>query len=150
MLKRNILRFLRPLSKAPRTSVLIVHVNTKKNHILIYILFGPRREKTCLPWFANNTGADQPAHPRSLISAFGILFLESIISRLATSEISIFLLVAEQVGLNLTLSETQRQVFSQRGSLNDTLPFIQTTANLYKKTGLADTLLACLHHSVIS
>ena len=26
---------------------------------------GPRREKTCLRGFANNTGADQPAHPQS-------------------------------------------------------------------------------------
>ena len=51
---------------------------------------GPRREKTCLRWFVNNTGADQPAHPHSLISAFVIRFLESIISRLATSEISNF------------------------------------------------------------
>ena len=37
-----------------------------------------------------NTGADQPAHPRRLISAFVIRLLRSIISRLATSEISIF------------------------------------------------------------
>ena len=44
--------------------------------------FGPRREKTCLRGFANNTGADQPVHPRSLISAIVIRFLESIISRL--------------------------------------------------------------------
>ena len=51
---------------------------------------GPRREKTCLRGFANNTGADQPAHPRSLISAFIIRFLESIICKLATDEISIF------------------------------------------------------------
>ena len=29
---------------------------------------GPRREKTCLRGFANNTGALQPAHPHSLIS----------------------------------------------------------------------------------
>ena len=50
----------------------------------------PRREKTYLRGFANNTGADQPAHPCSLISAFVIRFLESIISRLATSGISIF------------------------------------------------------------
>ena len=47
---------------------------------------GPRREKTCLRGFTNNKGADQPAHPRSLISAFVIRFLESIISKLATSE----------------------------------------------------------------
>ena len=51
---------------------------------------GPRREKTCLRRCANNTGADQPAHPRSLISAFVIRLLESIISRLNTDEISIF------------------------------------------------------------
>ena len=39
----------------------------------------------------NNKGADQPAHPRSLISAFVIHFLESMISILATSEIYFFL-----------------------------------------------------------
>ena len=54
-------------------------------------LYGPRREKTCLQLFANNTGADQPAHPRSLISAFVIRFLLSIISRLDTSKILKFL-----------------------------------------------------------
>ena len=37
-----------------------------------------------------NKGADQPAHPRSLISAFVIRLLENIISRLAMSNISIF------------------------------------------------------------
>ena len=52
--------------------------------------FGPRREKTCLRRMANNTGSDQPAHPRSLISAFVIRFSESIIYRLAAGEISIF------------------------------------------------------------
>ena len=49
-----------------------------------------RHEKTCLQAFANNTGADQPAHLRSLISTFVIPFLESIICKLATDEISIF------------------------------------------------------------
>ena len=38
----------------------------------------------------NNKGADQRAHLGSLFSAFVIRLLESIISRLATSEISIF------------------------------------------------------------
>ena len=56
----------------------------------MFILFGPRREKTCLRGFANNTGADQPAHPRSLISAFVVCFLENFISKLAIGEISIF------------------------------------------------------------
>ena len=54
------------------------------------IIIGPRSEKTCLRWFANNKGADQPAHLRSLISAIVVRFLESIICELATDEISIF------------------------------------------------------------
>ena len=37
--------------------------------------------------FGNNKGADQPAHPRRLISAFVIHLLESIIFKLASSEI---------------------------------------------------------------
>ena len=40
--------------------------------------------------FANNKGADQPAHPRRLISVFVIRVLESIICKLNTSEISVF------------------------------------------------------------
>ena len=40
--------------------------------------------------FANNTGADQAAHPRRLISASVIRFLESFISKFATIEISVF------------------------------------------------------------
>ena len=61
-------------------------------HMSPFVLsYGPRREKTCLRGFANNKGADQPVHPHSLISVFVILLLESIISRLATSEIFNFL-----------------------------------------------------------
>ena len=40
---------------------------------------GARSEKTCFGGFANNKDAEQPAHPRSLISAFVIRLLESII-----------------------------------------------------------------------
>ena len=47
-------------------------------------------QETCLRRFANNTEADQPAHPCRLISAFVIRFLESIICKLATGEIPIF------------------------------------------------------------
>ena len=50
---------------------------------------------------------------RSLISAFVIRFLESIICKLATGEISIFLLVsvAEETGLKLALAETLKTGF---------------------------------------
>ena len=52
--------------------------------------------------YANNKGADQPAHPRSLISAFVVRCLDSIIPLLATAEISRLHLVsvADQVGLS--------------------------------------------------
>ena len=53
-------------------------------------IFGPRREKTRLQGFVNNKGADQLAHPRRLISAFLIRFLDSIISKLATRDILSF------------------------------------------------------------
>ena len=63
--------------------------------------------------FANNKGADQPVYPRILISAFFICLLESILSKVAAREISLFLLVfvAEQAGLNVTLSETTNTGF---------------------------------------
>ena len=56
---------------------------------------------------ANNKGADQPAHLRSLTSTFVICFLESIIAKLATCKISILYLVpvAEQAWLSLTWSD---------------------------------------------
>ena len=47
--------------------------------------YGSLREKTC-PQVCEH----QPAHSRSLINAFVIRLLESIISRLATSEFLIF------------------------------------------------------------
>ena len=55
---------------------------------------------------ANNKGANQSAHPRSLISAFVIRLLVRIISKLATSRFPLFYLVsvAEETGLSLAES----------------------------------------------
>ena len=50
--------------------------------------------------------SDQPAHSGSLISAFVFRFLESIIFKPATSEIS-----TEETGLNIALSETPKTGF---------------------------------------
>ena len=79
-------------------------------------LYGPRCEKTCLQRFANNTGADQPAH---LLSDQRLCYdyLESIISKLATSEMPIFYLVpvAEETGLSLVFfRKPQRQILGMR------------------------------------
>ena len=75
-------------------------------------IFGPQREQTCLLGLANNTGADQPAHPRSLISAFVIRFVKRIKCKLATGE-TIFwpIPVAEGTSLKLALSETPKTGF---------------------------------------
>ena len=51
----------------------IVHTYMRR---YMYSTYGPRREKTSLRGLVNNTGADQPEHPRSLISAFVIHFFE--------------------------------------------------------------------------
>ena len=68
------------------------------------ILYESHHEKTCLMLYANNKGADQPAHPHSLISAFVVRCLDSIISILAISKISRLWLVsvAELAGLSFT------------------------------------------------
>ena len=54
--------------------------------------------------YANNKGADQPAHPRSLISAFVVRCLDSVMSLVSVTKISNLMLdsVAEQAGLTLT------------------------------------------------
>ena len=72
----------------------------------------------CLMPYANNKGADQPAHPRSLISAFVVRSVDSIISLVSRSEISRFWLVsvAEQAGLNVTRSQTSEDTFSLDGA----------------------------------
>ena len=44
-------------------------------------LHEPDHEKMCHMSYSNNKGADQPAHPRSLISTFVVRCLDSIISR---------------------------------------------------------------------
>ena len=65
--------------------------------------------------YANNKDADQPAHPRRLISTFVVRCLVSTIMSVgATPEIKTFLItyVAEQAGLSLTWSQTPKDRFS--------------------------------------
>ena len=59
--------------------------NTKSHKAI-----GHYHEQTCRRGGegANNKGADEPAHPNSLISAFVIRFWENILDKLATSEIT--------------------------------------------------------------
>ena len=63
--------------------------------------------------YANDTGADETAHPRSLISAFVVCCLDSIIPLVSISKISSIYLVsvAEQAGLSLPWSQTPKTGF---------------------------------------
>ena len=64
--------------------------------------------------YANNNGADQPAHPRSLISAFVVRCLDSIMSLVSVTKISSLMLAsgAERASLSVTWSETPGDTFS--------------------------------------
>ena len=64
--------------------------------------------------YANNKGADQPAHPRSLISAFVVRCLDSVMSLVSVTKISSIMLpsVGEQASMCLTWSETPEDTFS--------------------------------------
>ena len=63
--------------------------------------------------YSHSKGADQPAHPRSLISAFVVCCLDSIIPLLSISEISSLYLASleTQAGLCLTWSQTPKTGF---------------------------------------
>ena len=67
--------------------------------------------------YANNKGADQSTHPRSLISTFVVRYLDSIIHIIAKSKISrpYFVFAAEQADLSLTLPETPKTGFLVTG-----------------------------------
>ena len=68
----------------------LMKVVSEPSSKLVGGLNGPRRKKTCLRGFSNNTGADQPAHPLSLINAFVIRFFEITIFDLESGKIRIF------------------------------------------------------------
>ena len=59
-------------------------------------------------WVCEQQRTDQPVHPRNLISVYVFRLLESSISKLATSKISMFwqVFVIEQAGLGITLLGT--------------------------------------------
>ena len=82
--------------------------------------------------YANNKGADQPAHPRSLISAFVVRCLDSIISLVSIicNFMTRWLLLRSMPVWVLPGRKTQRQVFSWRGSVKS-LQKILTMGPIY-------------------
>ena len=58
--------------------------------LIVYTIYGSGHAEICLMPYANNKDADQPAHPRSLISTFVVRCLDSMICILAISKVSRF------------------------------------------------------------
>ena len=77
-----------------------------------YIIWATSWENLFLQ-YANNKGTDQPVHQRSLISAFVVCCLDSIIPPVSISKMSSLCLasVAVQTGLCLTWSQTPKTGF---------------------------------------
>ena len=77
-------------------------------------LFEPGHEKLYLMSYANNKGADQLVHLHSLISAFVVHCLDSVMSLVSVTKNSSLMLgsVGEQASLSLTWSETPEDTFS--------------------------------------
>ena len=92
----------------------------------------PRHEKTC---FSNmrTKGADQPAHPHSLISTFFVCCLDSIIPLVSISEISRVYLasVTAQTGLSLPWSQTPKISFLVMRLMSNCLMFHSFIVNMY-------------------
>ena len=78
----------------------------------LFCIWATSWENLFMP-YANNKGADQPAHLHSLISTFVVRCLDSIIPLVSKPEISSLYLasVAEQASLCLTWSQTPKTGF---------------------------------------
>ena len=89
-------------------------------------------------------GAGQSAQKRRLISTFVIYFLERIISKLTTSEISIFELVseAEETGLSVTLSEIPKTGFLTSRPISREVWFVhEATLDIPVKVTFLDVII---------
>ena len=75
-------------SKTPKTGFLVMTLILRQDILSNLNTSEAGHEKTCLMSYVNNKGADQPAHQRSLISAFVVRCLDSIISLDSKAEIS--------------------------------------------------------------
>ena len=120
--------------KPPRTGFLVTLGWCRKPDLQLFPV-EPGHEKPCLMSYANNKGADQPAHPRSLISAFAVRCLDGIISLDSIAEISRTKLasVAAQVGLCLAGSETPEDTFCRVvAQLDDHPTSLYTTKHVYE------------------
>ena len=113
---------------------------------MVHKLYEPGHEQTCLMSYANNKGTDQPVHPCSLIRAFVVRCLDSVMSLVSVTKISSLMLasVAEQASLSLTWLETPEDTFSHgvaqlyfhifRAFVDQTAATMHLPAKIGKKT----------------
>ena len=84
-----VLRFYGPVNTINVMSTWSINLSTLLlDRLPKQITSEPGHEKMCLMSYANNKGADQPAHPHSLISAFVVRCLDSLIPLDSITEIS--------------------------------------------------------------
>ena len=85
---------------------------------------------------ANNKGADQPAHLRSLISTFIVCCMDTTIPLVSTSEISNLYLasVAEEAGLSLPWLQTRKTGFLMTGLMCSKPNIVDLCLYLYVST----------------
>ena len=90
--------------------------------------------------YSNNKDADQPAHQRSLISAFVVRCLDSILPLLSISELSSLNIasVPAQAGLSLTWTKTLKTGFLVT-RLNSSFQWCITRRYLWKKVNTVFT-----------
>ena len=101
----------------------------------------------------NNKGTDQPAHPRSLISAFVVRCLDSVMSLVSVIKISSLMLasVDEQASVSMTWSETPEDTFSRDEAQIYSCLTIFIPANFVcVSQGILYLLLHCIIFKVIS
>ena len=92
--------------------------NSKQNLTKPFINWATSCENLFMP-YANNKGADQPVHPRNLISVFVVLYLDSISPLVSTYKLqaSSYLLRLRRPVCVLLARKPRRQIFSCRGSI---------------------------------
>ena len=89
----------------------------KQSQRTLHVFIWATSWETLFMPYMNNKGADQPAHPRSLISTFVARCLDSIIPLVSTSEISSLYLASAnaQAGLSLPCLQTPKTDFLVTG-----------------------------------
>ena len=101
--------------------------------------YEPDHEKMCLMSYAYNKCADHPAHPRSLISAFVVRCLDSIINVPLDSLAEISRLFASQAGLwSGLVGNSRRHVLSCRGLFGCMLNFKGIKAQLLQMMSIVN------------